>query len=59
MMTSSVSPKQYNTHSRISLEIYSKAVFFKLAPEMYISQKKENDTNPAIAMMTVIPVVLF
>ena len=41
MRSSVVSPKQYNTHSRISLEIYIKAVFFKLAPEMHITKERK------------------
>ena len=57
-MTSCVVPlKQCNTQSRISLETF-KQCSSNLAPEMNIT-KKENDTRRAVAMTTVMPLVLF
>ena len=57
-MTSYVVPlKQYNTQSRISLEVL-KQCSSNLAPETNIT-KKENDTRRAVAMTTVLPLVLF
>ena len=54
VMSSQVVPlKQYNTQSRISREIL-KQCFLNLAPEM-----KQSDTRCAVAMTTVMPLVLF
>ena len=57
MTSQVVSLKQHNTQSRVSLEI-SKQCLLTLAPELYIS-KEAKDTCRAVAMTTVMPLVLF
>ena len=57
-MTSLIVPlKQYNTQSRIALEIL-KQCSQNLAPEMDITKKKQNDSCHAVAMTTVMPLGL-
>ena len=51
------STKQYNTQSRMSLEIL-KQCSSNLAPETNII-KEGNDNRRAVAMTTVMPLVLF
>ena len=53
-----VSLKQYNTQSRISPDILEQCSS-NLAPEMYITKEKQNDTYYVVAIATILAPELY